>query len=398
MPEKLQEPAWAREDAFPIKPDAGFFGFQDIKGRQVGCASEEELSEAVAQSRHGIDLAWWPGSERMHTPAELPFLRDILEKRQLDWAKRDFSDGVRLSLLIGAAVLWFIYHSYKLHGGRMTDVLSSPTVGIGIIFWLTQGLVPLYEGWKGQRKTIAEDWEKEVTDSRFETWLLGQSAPFTMVLLIIMVATGIGQLYLSRGLEWSDPTLKLVGLLKKSSSVEGGEWWRYYTSTLVHGNLVHWLMNVAGLRYLSRRVEVLARWPHLLIVFVLSAYMGAYASAMWLPGVPSLGASGGILGLLGFLLVFERLHGRLVPVSARRRLLAGVVMVAVMGMVGFSFIDNAAHAGGLLFGMLYAAMVFPPSKSVNSPVILTNDKIAGVLAALVLLAATSWCLLRMLGI
>ena len=56
--------------------------------------------------------------------------------------------------------------------------------------------------------------------------------------------------------------------------------------------------------------------------------------------------------MLGFLLVFETLHKRLVPRSARRRLLGALGVTLIIGFIGYQFIDNIAHVGGLLAGML----------------------------------------------
>jgi membrane associated rhomboid family serine protease len=167
-----------------------------------------------------------------------------------------------------------------------------------------------------------------------------------------------------------------------------GEWWRLFTGPWLHGNPLHWAMNAAALLYLGRRTEVLARWPHLALVLLVSALAGGIASVKWL-AAPTVGISGGLLGLLGFLLVFETLHRRLVPVTARRRLLAGVVVIAMMGLFGFRFIDNAAHAGGLIAGMAYALLVFPPSSPPLRPKILHRDAVAGSLALALLTAGAA---------
>ena len=82
------------------------------------------------------------------------------------------------------------------------------------------------------------------------------------------------------------------------------------------------------------------------------------------------------MGMLGFLLVFEWRHARLVPRSSRRRLLFALIATGVIGLVGIRFIDNAAHAGGLLAGMLYALIVFPRSESAMRPSASLSDKIA----------------------
>jgi membrane associated rhomboid family serine protease len=101
------------------------------------------------------------------------------------------------------------------------------------------------------------------------------------------------------------------------------------------------------------------------------------------------------MGLLGFLLVFESLHARLVPSPARRRLMAGVLLTGLIGLVGYRFIDNAAHAGGLIAGMLYAIIVFPKSSSPFRPGSTVIDRVAGIASITVLILAALFAIARM---
>ena len=88
------------------------------------------------------------------------------------------------------------------------------------------------------------------------------------------------------------------------------------------------------------------------------------------------------MGWLGFLLVFETLHHELVPLRSRKRLAAGVFITALIGLIGYRFIDNAAHIGGLLAGMIYAFIVFPRSSSGKRPSSTLSDRLAGSAALL----------------
>ena len=388
-----QAPVWARPEVFPAKPTTGVFGFQNTKGKRISADSLEELSKLIESSKHGVDLVWSPKSEHLVAPEELTELRALLVKRRASWARNDISDGRKLSLVMGVATLWAGYAAYTNSGGDWSYVMNAPTVAVTAIMLLIFGMAPWYEGQKELRKSGKRDgayWQKEVEDARFDSWIGQHLAPFTLVLLLLMIVTVASQWFGAGGLDWTSETVQKVGLLKQTTP-SGDIWWRYLTAPLVHGNLVHWLMNFAALKYLARRAEILARWPHMVMVFLISAFVGGMTTVYLMPNIPSVGASGGILGLLGFLLVFETLHKRLVPKSARKRLLAGVVMVALMGAVGFSFIDNAAHAGGLLAGIAYALLVFPSSASVNRPAILKQDLIAGGVALAVLIGATAWC-------
>jgi hypothetical protein len=95
--------------------------------------------------------------------------------------------------------------------------------------------------------------------------------------------------------------------------------------------------------------------------------------------------------------VFETLHGRLVPHSSRRRLAFVVALAAFIGALGYRFIDNAAHAGGLLAGMIYAIIVFPPSRSPNRPRMTGADWSGGALALIVLISSAIFAVWRIVG-
>jgi uncharacterized membrane protein YebE (DUF533 family) len=71
-------------------------------------------------------------------------------------------------------------------------------------------------------------------------------------------------------------------------------------------------------------------------------------------------------------------------------------MTAAIGMVGYRFIDNWAHGGGLLAGMAYALIVFPKSSSAKRPDSTQGDRYAGYVALAMCAASAAgaiWCLL-----
>jgi len=386
MADELHAPVWAREDAFPHKPvsgASGIYGFVDTKGNEVSAESIDDLVAKINKTRSSVDLIWTPAQSSLQAPEEVPELRAALWKRRSHWAEGDLENGKRMCWLFGAVTLWYLYAGYRNTNGDLARTLLSPSLGISGILLLIFGLLPLYEGWKTLRKgkpSSEDDWQGEAEESRFDSWLYRQKVPTTYFLIAVMIASGLAQLFLERGLDWSAHSVDRAGLLKHDNV----EWWRFLTAPFLHGNLLHWVMNAAAILYLGRRVELLARWPHVIIVMFGSAWVGGIATSYFL-AAPSVGASGGIMGLLGFLLVFETLHKRLVPKSSRRRLVAAVIVTALMGALGFQFIDNAAHAGGLIAGMGYALIGFPVSKSPRRPAILKQDRwIAFAMAGIIL--------------
>ena len=373
-------PAWAVPDVFPEKPAGAAYGALSGKERRTTFESFDGLEAHVCSSRESVVAVWASGTERMVPPEAVPSLLEALRKRFLDLAELASGEARRNSILFGLLLGWAV--AYALSQGIAPQ--DSQNVGLAGVLLLMLGLIPLYEAWKSRRSA----WELsagklagEEEEARFEYWLHRQRMPVTFFLLFLMMVAGVAQIW--TGLEVS---LGVAGLVKDRYAA--GEWWRLFTAPFLHGNLLHWGLNAAALWYLGRRTESLARWPHLVLVFLVAMVTGGIATAYFVPGRPSLGASGGVLGVLGLLLVFELLHSRLVPKAARRRLAAGVVATFVIGGVGYLYIDNAAHAGGLLGGMAYGLLVFPKSRSPQRPRATRTDLVAGALGLVVLTASS----------
>jgi membrane associated rhomboid family serine protease len=398
--QEIALPVWAKDDAFPSAPDG--CGWVDPKGGIHACQSETELREAIGSDRDArVVLIWTPHHPRMILPEEWPAAVDDVREGRRKRLNDDLAvtaDRIRwYGLLLGGMVLYLFYQGWRLgpealeFSGRLVyalqAVIGSMSVGLCLLMFLILGFIPWYQARKRQREWRSGDaaeTEEWLAVLRFETWLERQKAPATRLMLGLVGVVGLAQMLPSHGIE-------AAGLMKDAA--HQGQWWRVYTAPFLHGNPLHFLMNAAALLYLGKRLEVFARWPHVPLVFLLSAAVGNEASLRLLDK-PSVGASGGLLGWLGFLLVFESLHSRLVPRSARRRLLAGVVLTAVIGLIGYQFIDNAAHAGGLFAGMLYAVIVFPKSSSAMRPVSNKTDIVAGSLATVLLVLCAAFAVWR----
>lgn len=402
-------PVWARDDAFPSAP--GGFGWTDAKGRRRVCGSLAELAEQVRDAAGGeVFLVWTPAFDRMRLPEEIDALAEPLETARHRGIREDLAATRRrvrwFGAVLGAAAAWQWMFGVLVAGQSgftgpaervmfgLRAVLGSTTLGLGLLGFLVFGFIPWYQA----RKRHAELLRRQPVDTaawipvlRFESWLAMQAAPVTWVLLGLVTAVWLTQWWCDGSALDARHSVAAAGLLKTGDAAE--RWWRLLTAPLLHGGVVHFLMNMAALTYLGKRLEVLARWPHLPLVFLFAAWIGGEASARFVTS-PSVGASGGLMGWLGFLIVFETLHGRLVPRPARKRLVAGVLLTGLIGLLGYRFIDNAAHLGGLLAGIAYAAIVFPKSSSANRPGTTLTDRVAGAAALLVLLAAAVIAVLR----
>jgi len=377
----------------------------DVRKNLHPCNTSEALISTIREDRDAkVILTWVPGREHMILPEEVEGAGDAVlvsrKRRTVDDLLNATGKLRWLGILAAALGLLIFYQKWSRvpQGTSPTErlvsalqaVINSPWFGISLLVFLIVAFIPWYQARKRLREL--KHWSDCHTEAlipvlRFETWLDFQKAPVTRFLLVIITLVGLAQLR-------ATDSLASAGLVKMKYLQ--GEWWRLLTSPFLHGNPIHFLMNASALLYLGKRLEVFARWPHLVMVFLFSSFVGGEASVRYVTAT-SVGASGGLMGWLGFLLIFESLHGALVPRSARRRLLAGIILTGVIGVIGYEFIDNAAHAGGLFAGMLYALIVFPKSSSPHRPNSTVTDRIAGVAALAVLTFSAALAVVKILA-
>ncbi|MFN2568816.1 MAG: rhomboid family intramembrane serine protease [Candidatus Dormibacteria bacterium] len=148
------------------------------------------------------------------------------------------------------------------------------------------------------------------------------------------------------------------------------EWWRYVSSAFLHDDvqIFHVIGNSLAMFFIGRLVEQLYGRLVLVSVFLLTAVAGGLlwlgASALGLaqqPGV-SIGASGGISGLMGLLIMLGRVQGRDVPVgvatSIRQYVTTYIVLTLLFGFF-LSRVNNFAHIGGFAAGVLLSLILAP---------------------------------------
>lgn len=415
--EEAELPVWQRENIFPPRHEEAPYGVLAGPGEAIAFESLDALSEHLAKWREPGSLIWTPDRERCFPPEEDERLLKSLRKRKAAQAEADWNSIRFRAFLLSLPAIYFVWAALATG-----DVFRSQSLGIVAVLWVMFAGIPAYEAWRRRGRALrlnAETLASEAEEVRFEIWLARQQIPATKLLLglllgvyLVQVLKGIpisGSLFSSLLFpqEIWDNQRSLAGLaaagLVKGIPGPGnfgyfnGEWWRILTGPLLHGQLIHLVMNGLGLLYLGRRTEVMAGWPHLLLVLLISMVGGGIASVYGLPTQASVGASGGVMGLLGFLLVFERLHSRLVPKQSTRRLLAALVFTFVVGFIGYSLIDNWAHGGGLVVGMAYAAIAYPASSSPHRPKANRTDLALGVLAGLIVISSATFAVLLMRG-
>jgi membrane associated rhomboid family serine protease len=147
--------------------------------------------------------------------------------------------------------------------------------------------------------------------------------------------------------------------------LENHEYWRILTGSAVHGGLIHVVMNCYAFLMFGRICEMLSSRAHLAIVFLLACIGGGLLSLYFLPEVTSVGASGGIVGLLGYVTVYAFRRRQFISPQFRKNLLINIGFLFFFGLVLFNVVDNYGHLGGLIVGVVYGFFQIPSNEYVD---------------------------------
>lgn len=171
--------------------------------------------------------------------------------------------------------------------------------------------------------------------------------------------------------------------------VNQSEWWRLLTATLLHGSLAHIIMNSFSLWNLARPLEKHFGLETLFTVFVVTGIAASLSFAVFgSRDTISIGASGAICGMLGFLIS----HGARNFEELSKQLQRNWINFALLFVIGFAIpnVDNWAHGGGVVAGILLG-LIYPRfSRAVRVGL--------GRLSGVLLLSSAIWILkLAVLG-
>ncbi|MGB9690000.1 rhomboid family intramembrane serine protease [Thermogutta sp.] len=153
--------------------------------------------------------------------------------------------------------------------------------------------------------------------------------------------------------------------------VLAGEVWRMITSLFMHVDLAHLLGNMAALYIVGMACEhAFGPWQTVL-TFSVTGLCGGFASLLVHPG-PSVGASGAVFGVLGCVIGFFWRHRREVHLRDKRIGLALLAWAVYQILTGLTepMIDNAAHVGELIAGLVIGFLLPPRLLSKREPLAL----------------------------
>ncbi|GGM31553.1 rhomboid protease GluP [Paraliobacillus quinghaiensis] len=169
---------------------------------------------------------------------------------------------------------------------------------------------------------------------------------------------------------------------KYNPAIIDGEWWRIISSMFLHIGLLHLVMNMLALHIVGSIVEQIYGSKRFLIIYFFAGIMGGLTSFALNPQLAA-GASGAIFGLFGALLFFGFHHQRIFFQTMGWNVIVIIAFNIVFGFV-VQQIDNGAHIGGLIGGLIASSIVFFPNKKQLSQQLLAIVAYIVIVVSLVL--------------
>ena len=226
--------------------------------------------------------------------------------------------------------------------------------------------------------------------------VVAQPRPPVPVYTIILIASFavVAAVQMATGLDKSILTAGFV----KPAFLHDHQYWRILTGAAMHGGLLHVAMNGYAFYSFGKIFEMLANRAHLAIVFLLAALGGGILSLVLSPDGISVGASGGIVGLIGYLAVYAFRRREFISPEFRKSLLINIGFILVYGLVLYQVIDNFGHIGGLITGAFYGFFQISGDSFADPREAGSATETLGLATIGIYVAGCCFCILLMFGI
>jgi len=204
--------------------------------------------------------------------------------------------------------------------------------------------------------------EEEFATRQFVIALVARANPFTMILIGANVAIFLVEwVYGGMGIMSTDVRVLVALGAKQNALVIGGlQYWRLITCMFLHIGFLHLLFNNYALWIIGQEIEKLYGSARFVVLYVVTGVLASVCSLVLSPEAVSAGASGAIFGLFGVLGTFAFRYRREIPSTIGKSIRSRVLPIIALNLfIGFQtgIVDNAAHVGGLVSGVILALVV-----------------------------------------
>lgn len=190
-----------------------------------------------------------------------------------------------------------------------------------------------------------------------EAWATKLLIGINVLVFLAMLTDGAGLWHSANGIQ-------LAWGANFGPATQDGEWWRLASAMFLHFGAVHLLLNMWALWDAGQWVERMYGHARFASIYIISGIAGNLLSLV-VQGNSAVsgGASGAIFGIYGALLTFLWRERSAITPHEFRWLFWGALGFAIATIVmGFIIpgIDNSAHIGGLISGILISLLLQKP--------------------------------------
>lgn len=187
-----------------------------------------------------------------------------------------------------------------------------------------------------------------------------KAAPATVTLIVlntIVFAINYFSIGTFQGPRWTLGMLE-AGALFNPYTLDG-EWYRIFSHMFMHGGIIHLIVNMYGLYSLGTDLEPYVGTKKFIVVYLVSGIGAAITTLSISILTIGVGASGAIFGMYGFAIVTNITRSRennisLTPLFINFAIFLGINLLIAKAVHA----DNAAHAGGLITGLIIGLFSF----------------------------------------
>ena len=162
------------------------------------------------------------------------------------------------------------------------------------------------------------------------------------------------------GLSFGGEYLIDAGSLSWDRVINYHEYYRIITSTFLHADIDHIFNNMLVLFFLGTYIEqYMGRIKYLIIYFssgIIAGFTSMVYNMLRYNYTESIGASGAVFGIMGALLYILLIrHHKYHDLDLRR--VAFMIFLSLYGGFTSQGVDNAAHVGGFISGIIIAVLL-----------------------------------------
>lgn len=229
------------------------------------------------------------------------------------------------------------------------------TVNVWLVDSLAQRIM-LYEDFDEQFKEIYTKIDDELSKGGFEKKINWKQLPyvtiglfFINIIMFILVEINGSSMNTENMLSFGAADWKLI--------FREHEYYRLVTCMFLHFGISHLTNNMFSLLLVGKDVEKIYGKVQMFIIYFISGIGASVVSALYYmstgTNAVSAGASGAIFGIIGAVVVSELF----VAQDGGRNVRRIFILILIMALCGSGHIDNAAHAGGFITGVVVSFII-----------------------------------------